>query len=77
MTKFLIVGLAEVVNFRGHQELPKIIPRILFLGQFMKSVVYSQEINTRRELWQKIVNSANFISNQPNIFFKEDHLAKE
>jgi hypothetical protein len=36
----------------------------------MKSLVYSQEANCRQELWQQIINSANFIANQPNIFFK-------
>lgn len=49
---------------------PDYNPLDFYFWGHMKCLVYAQEINTVQDLWQQIVNSANFIKNQPNIFFK-------
>ena len=49
---------------------PECNPLDFYFWGHMKTLVYSHEVYSREELWQQIVNSANFIANQPNIFFK-------
>lgn len=57
-------------EFQWPPRSPDLNPLDFYFWGHMKSLVYAQAINSRQELWQQVQNAANFIRNQPNIFFK-------
>lgn len=57
-------------EFRWPARSPDFNPMDFYFWGHMKTLVYSQTINNRQELWQQIQNAAQFIRNQPAIFFK-------
>lgn len=56
-------------DFEWPPRSPDYNPLDFYVWGHLKSLVYSNEINSRDELWRKIQNAANFIRGQNNIFF--------
>lgn len=60
-------------EFRWPARSPDFNPMDYYFWGHMKTLVYSQAINNRQELWHQIQNASQYIRNQPNIFFKVRH----